>query len=116
MLSEDRMQTIYLIYRLWAGIDREMFNHSLQEQNVTQAEMKEFMEAIEVHCSTCKLRFNVLEHNFCYECGKPLPLPLNLLLLDLKDDSQLEADHGKRIHGEHVCQGRNFCVYCGHPR
>ena len=116
MLTEERIRTIYEICRLWAGIDREMFNRSMQEQKVTQEEQKEYMEALSIYCPTCKLRFNILHCHYCDNCGKALPLPENLFLLDLKNSSMLDDEHGKRMYGQHPCEGKSFCRYCGHSK
>ncbi len=116
MLTEERIRTIFEICQLWGGIDRKMFHENLQEQNVTREEQKEYMETVSVYCSTCKLRFNILHCHYCDNCGKALPLPENLFVLDLKNSSMLDDEHGDRIHGRHACDGKNFCRYCGNPR
>lgn len=116
MLTEERIETIYIICQLWAGIDRKMFDKHIAEQNITKEEQEEYMQIMTVYCSTCKLPFNVECCHYCDNCGGILPLPENLFLLELKNRSMLNDEHAGRMYGKHTCDGKKFCRHCGHPK
>ncbi len=115
MLAEERIRTIFQIYRLWAGIDKEMLLSSLIDCRVTKEEERQFIKMFTANCHSCKKSFNSLSHCYCDECGKELSLPQAPLLLELMDVTRKDDFRGMRIHGQHDCKGSKFCVYCGLP-